>query len=74
MRTYRPVLLINVRVLLLPLLDPFRWNQVPDVDYIVVPVGGAGLIAGIALATKTLQPEVKVREGEGSREREREEF
>lgn len=30
-------------------------------DYIVVPVGGAGLIAGISLATKTLQPEVKVR-------------
>ena len=36
-------------------------RQVPDVDYIVVPVGGAGLIAGISLATKTLQPEVKVR-------------
>ncbi|CAM9370819.1 unnamed protein product [Ectocarpus sp. 12 AP-2014] len=35
-------------------------QQVPDVDYIVVPVGGAGLIAGVALATKTLQPEVKV--------------
>ncbi|CAM9814730.1 unnamed protein product [Ascophyllum nodosum] len=35
-------------------------EQVPDVDYIVVPVGGAGLIAGISLATKTLQPEVKV--------------
>ncbi|CAM9306076.1 unnamed protein product [Pylaiella littoralis] len=35
-------------------------EQVPDVDFIVVPVGGAGLIAGIALATKTLQPEVKV--------------
>ncbi|CAN0203711.1 unnamed protein product, partial [Laminaria digitata] len=34
--------------------------QVPDVDYIIVPVGGAGLIAGISLATKTLQPEVKV--------------
>lgn len=33
----------------------------PDVDVIVVPVGGAGLIAGIALASKTLQPEVKVR-------------
>lgn len=32
----------------------------PDVDYIVVPVGGAGLIAGIALAAKALQPEVKV--------------
>eukprot|EP00904_Undaria_pinnatifida_P008315 jgi/Undpi1/4613/HiC_scaffold_18.g07967.m1 len=35
-------------------------EQVPDVDYIIVPVGGAGLIAGISLATKTLQPEVKV--------------
>ena len=34
--------------------------QVPDVDVIVVPVGGAGLIAGIAMAVKTLRPEVQV--------------
>merc|ERR1711871_1054917 len=35
-------------------------DQVPDVDAIVVPVGGAGLIAGIALAVKTLRPEVEI--------------
>lgn len=35
-------------------------HQVPDVDAIVVPVGGAGLIAGIALAVKTLAPNVQV--------------
>ena len=35
-------------------------EQVPDVDAIVVPVGGAGLIAGIALAVKTLRPEVAI--------------
>lgn len=35
-------------------------NQVPNVDAIVVPVGGGGLIAGIALAVKTLAPNVKV--------------
>ena len=35
-------------------------NQVPDVDAIIVPVGGGGLIAGIALAVKTLSPHVKI--------------
>ena len=30
--------------------------QVPDLDAVIVPVGGAGLIAGIALALKTLKP------------------
>jgi threonine dehydratase len=35
-------------------------NQVPDLDAVVVPIGGAGLIAGIALAVKTLKPDVKV--------------
>jgi threonine dehydratase len=35
-------------------------DDVPDVDYVVVPVGGAGLIAGIACAVKTLKPECKV--------------
>ncbi|EKX47609.1 hypothetical protein GUITHDRAFT_157602 [Guillardia theta CCMP2712] len=35
-------------------------EQVPDVDVIVVPVGGAGLIAGIAMAVKTLRPEVQI--------------
>jgi threonine dehydratase len=35
-------------------------DQVPDVDAILVPVGGAGLIAGIALAVKGLRPEVRI--------------
>ena len=35
-------------------------EQVPDVEAILVPVGGAGLIAGISLAVKELKPEVMV--------------
>ena len=35
-------------------------DQVPDVDAVIVPVGGAGLIAGVSLAVKTLRPEVTV--------------
>mmetsp|Transcript_53453 Transcript_53453/g.78244 ORF Transcript_53453/g.78244 Transcript_53453/m.78244 type:complete len:580 (+) Transcript_53453:69-1808(+) len=31
-------------------------EQVPDLDVVVIPVGGAGLIAGMALAIKTLRP------------------
>jgi len=34
--------------------------QVPDVDAVIVPIGGAGLIAGVALALKTLKPGVKI--------------
>jgi len=35
-------------------------RQVPDVDSVVLPIGGGGLIAGVALALKALRPEVKV--------------
>ena len=35
-------------------------EQVPDVDAIIVPVGGGGLLAGVALAVKTLRPQTKV--------------
>lgn len=35
-------------------------EQVADLDAIVVPIGGAGLIAGIALATKELAPHVRI--------------
>jgi len=35
-------------------------RQVPDVDAIVVPIGGAGLIAGIAVAVKALRPAVRI--------------
>ncbi len=34
--------------------------QVPDLDAVIVPVGGAGLLAGVSLAVKTLRPEAKV--------------
>lgn len=34
--------------------------QVPDLDAVIVPIGGAGLIAGIALALKSLKPDVKI--------------
>ena len=35
-------------------------EQVPDADVVLVPVGGAGLIAGVSLAIKTLRPHVEV--------------
>lgn len=35
-------------------------QQLPDVDSIVVPVGGGGLISGVAFTVKMLKPEVKV--------------
>lgn len=34
--------------------------QVPEVDAVIVPIGGAGLIAGVARALKTLKPHVKI--------------
>ena len=35
-------------------------EQVADLDTIVVPVGGGGLIAGTALAAKALRPEINI--------------
>jgi threonine dehydratase len=35
-------------------------EQVPDVDTVVVPVGGGGLISGTALAIKTTNPSVRI--------------
>ncbi len=35
-------------------------QDLPDVDAILVPVGGGGMIAGIAIAAKTLAPDCKV--------------
>ena len=36
------------------------YEQIPDVDAIIVPIGGGGLIAGIAMAIKEMNPKVKV--------------
>ena len=35
-------------------------DQLPEVDAVLVPVGGGGLISGVAFAIKSLQPHVKV--------------
>lgn len=35
-------------------------DQLPDVEAAVVPVGGGGLISGVAFAIKSLNPDVKV--------------
>lgn len=40
-------------------------DQLPDVEAVVVPVGGGGLISGVAFAIKSLNPHVKVA-GRGS--------
>ncbi len=35
-------------------------EQVPDLDSIVIPVGGGGLISGIATAAKNINPKIKI--------------
>lgn len=35
-------------------------DQLPDLDAVVVPVGGGGLISGVAFALKSLNPDIKV--------------
>ncbi len=35
-------------------------EQLPDVEAVIVPVGGGGLISGVAFALKSLNPQVKV--------------
>lgn len=35
-------------------------DQLPEMDAVVVPVGGGGLISGIAFALKSLNPQIKV--------------
>ncbi len=36
------------------------YEQNPDLDAVIVPVGGGGLIAGIALTLKTLKPDIRI--------------
>lgn len=34
--------------------------EVPDLDTLVVPIGGGGLISGMAIAAKALKPEIRI--------------
>lgn len=35
-------------------------NELPDADYILVPVGGGGLATGVSIAAKKINPNIKV--------------
>ena len=35
-------------------------ENVPDADYIIVPIGGGGLVAGICVAAKYIKPTIKI--------------
>lgn len=35
-------------------------EQIPDLDAVIVPIGGGGLISGVAFALKSLNPKIKV--------------
>ena len=35
-------------------------DDVPDADALIVPTGGAGLLAGVAIAAKALRPEIRI--------------
>ena len=35
-------------------------EQAPDLDTLIVPIGGGGLIAGVAIAAKTIKPAIKI--------------
>lgn len=35
-------------------------EQAPDLDTLIVPIGGGGLIAGVAIAAKTIKPSIKI--------------
>lgn len=36
------------------------FHQLPELDIVVVPIGGGGLISGVAIALKTLNPKIKI--------------
>ena len=35
-------------------------QELPTVDYILVPIGGGGLVSGVATLAKMLNPKIKV--------------
>jgi threonine dehydratase len=50
-----PAVIAGQGTIALEILDDF-----PEVEQLVVPVGGGGLISGVALAAKTLRPEIRI--------------
>lgn len=36
------------------------YEELPDVDTVLIPIGGGGLIAGVAVALKSLKPSVRI--------------
>ncbi len=41
-------------------IDLEIFEEINDLDYIVVPIGGGGLISGISIAAKSLNPNIKI--------------
>lgn len=35
-------------------------EQVPNLDAVVVPIGGGGMLSGICIALKSLKPDIKI--------------
>lgn len=50
-----PLVIAGQGTIALEILD-----DLPDVEVVVLPIGGGGLISGVALALKTLSPAVKI--------------
>jgi threonine dehydratase len=50
-----PAVIAGQGTIALEILDDF-----PEVEQIVVPVGGGGLISGVAIAVKSLRPEIRL--------------
>ncbi len=41
-------------------IAPEMLEDVPDLDMLVIPVGGGGLIAGNAVAARALKPSIEI--------------
>ena len=44
----------------MPLADSLETVQVPDLDALIVPVSGGGMISGMAVAAKGLKPGIAI--------------
>ena len=47
----------------LPVRERLRskyWGDVPDLDILIIPIGGGGLISGISIAAKAIKPDFEI--------------